>query len=612
MSQKQLAKYVIALEAQTARYQKGLEDAQRKLGRFKKKQQVDIKKIAKGFAAVAAAVKVAGLAIAAYARQGINVADQSIKTARTLGLTAAQYESLAFAAQQAGVSAGTLDSSLQSFVRRLGEATQGGGQASAALSRLGLDARQLAALPTDVAMGKVADALDGVDGSAQRAQLAYQIFGRQGIELTRMLEGGSAALEDYRKESERFGVTLTATQVRNVEDATDAQGRLSTATRGLSMQLGSTLAPAFTNAANAAANFLARITESVPRVAALTSQILGLQRNLNNLTLRDVEEEMRLIERRSVQLAEAYALVSRRSRTLRDGTETEARQLARLRGEIEQNQQAYEALGRRMEELRRNGDKQEASAGAEAMALGAGGRLGAIGLSDSMQDAIRELDAARREADGIFNRTRTDVERYVADIQRAQQLLVRGLIDQETFDRWVTLHAEAFEKIKEEADSSYGQISEFANQAARNLQDAFADFLFDPFKDGLSGMLRGFRDTLRRMVAEAASQQILGALFGGLAGSSNAFLSALGGAFGGARAMGGPVSSGKAYLVGERGPELFVPGSSGQIVPNGATSVTVNIDARQSDDPGRILSLVPLIQNQIEQSMELKMRRGLI
>jgi hypothetical protein len=44
-------------------------------------------------------------------------------------------------------------------------------------------------------------------------------------------------------------------------------------------------------------------------------------------------------------------------------------------------------------------------------------------------------------------------------------------------------------------------------------------------------------------------------------------------AFGGglnlaARANGGPVSSGQPYMVGERGPELFVPGRSGTIVAN--------------------------------------------
>ena len=46
------------------------------------------------------------------------------------------------------------------------------------------------------------------------------------------------------------------------------------------------------------------------------------------------------------------------------------------------------------------------------------------------------------------------------------------------------------------------QMSEFAKQAARNMQDAFADFLFDPFKDGLDGMLSNFVDILRRMAAE--------------------------------------------------------------------------------------------------------------
>ena len=50
------------------------------------------------------------------------------------------------------------------------------------------------------------------------------------------------------------------------------------------------------------------------------------------------------------------------------------------------------------------------------------------------------------------------------------------------------------------------------------------------------------------------------------------------------RAVGGPVTSGSPYIVGEKGPELFVPGRSGTIVPNnammgGSTSVVVNVDA---------------------------------
>jgi len=55
---------------------------------------------------------------------------------------------------------------------------------------------------------------------------------------------------------------------------------------------------------------------------------------------------------------------------------------------------------------------------------------------------------------------------------------------------------------------------------------------------------------------------------------------------GGARAAGGPVDAGTPYLVGEQGPELFVPGASGAIAPNGAlkgAAITLNVttpDAR--------------------------------
>ena len=53
---------------------------------------------------------------------------------------------------------------------------------------------------------------------------------------------------------------------------------------------------------------------------------------------------------------------------------------------------------------------------------------------------------------------------------------------------------------------------------------------------------------------------------------------------GGFRASGGPVTGGTSYIVGERGPELFTPNTSGAIVPNGAlggakVSIVVNNNA---------------------------------
>ena len=70
----------------------------------------------------------------------------------------------------------------------------------------------------------------------------------------------------------------------------------------------------------------------------------------------------------------------------------------------------------------------------------------------------------------------------------------------------------------------------------------------------------------------------------------NAFLSGLPGIGGFFRANGGPVSAGKSYMVGERGPEMFVPNTGGRIVPNsdmgGSTNVVVNVDASGSSVEG--------------------------
>ena len=66
-----------------------------------------------------------------------------------------------------------------------------------------------------------------------------------------------------------------------------------------------------------------------------------------------------------------------------------------------------------------------------------------------------------------------------------------------------------------------------------------------------------------------------------------------------ARARGGPVSGNQPYVVGERGPELFIPGGNGTIIPNsnmrgggGGSNISVNVDARGSSDPAAVRAQV--------------------
>jgi hypothetical protein len=71
---------------------------------------------------------------------------------------------------------------------------------------------------------------------------------------------------------------------------------------------------------------------------------------------------------------------------------------------------------------------------------------------------------------------------------------------------------------------------------------------------------------------------------------NNPVTQAIGGVFdnfGGGRAMGGPVNAGTSYVVGERGPELFMPNTSGTIVPNnrlGGQGTVINLTVNGAID----------------------------
>jgi len=91
------------------------------------------------------------------------------------------------------------------------------------------------------------------------------------------------------------------------------------------------------------------------------------------------------------------------------------------------------------------------------------------------------------------------------------------------------------------------------------------------------GLFANLVNIINKAVTAIKTVASIGSAIGGAIGG------ALG--FGGGKAMGGPVSSGMAYVVGERGPELFVPGQSGTIVPNGGRGGnTINITVNGAID----------------------------
>ncbi|MEP2103209.1 MAG: tail tape measure protein [Parasphingorhabdus sp.] len=93
--------------------------------------------------------------------------------------------------------------------------------------------------------------------------------------------------------------------------------------------------------------------------------------------------------------------------------------------------------------------------------------------------------------------------------------------------------------------------------------------------------LKGVALSVMADIASAAVSSGIGSLFGGGTGGGGLLglgTSILGAAFGApGRATGGPVTGGRAYMVGEQGPELFVPTAAGRIEPNGALATAPNV-----------------------------------
>ena len=150
------------------------------------------------------------------------------------------------------------------------------------------------------------------------------------------------------------------------------------------------------------------------------------------------------------------------------------------------------------------------------------------------------------------------------------------------------------------AASALNDLSDAADRASqmgRQLEQSFET----AFVGIVTGSMKA-REAIGRLLQDLArlmAQRAFQSLFGGAFSGGGGFFSGL---FGGFRADGGPVSAGKSYIVGERGPELFTPGASGQITSNenmrGGGQLVIRLDLSQ-DVEARIM------QNTSAQSVQI-------
>lgn len=606
-----ISKLVVSLEAESSKLRKDLDKANRQIGRFGTQATRTTALVKKSFIALGGVVGAVGFA--ALTKKSLDFADGILNASEKTGFAAQHLQELRFAAGQADVGLTELEGGLARFTKRLGLARIGTGAAADTYRKLGIDLSQT----NREVFEQAVETLGSMKTETDRLALSTRLFGDDAQRLGVLFKDGNLGLQLYADKARSLGLILSDDLVRGASDANDQLTIMKQVINIQTVKIFTALAPiitqvgqAFADAAPHIANFFSQFgdVENLTRGAAIkiakgTQEVLEKAR-------ADLDRRLTINADPSAsrQFADLF-LPSEEALRKRIAAVEDQHEAAMMRlGEL--NASAAESFGKPLR-LPKAADLSGLLNDLEDGAKKTGKAV------DDMTGPMSEWTQLLGEAESLTEDMRAPLEEYRVEIDRYFTLLDKGLITQETYNRAVQESADAYEAASDSAKKAGDDMSEFARQAQRNIQDQLGDTLFDMMQGNFDNIADSWKRMLDRMVAEDLAKDLNDALFkddgllsglfksapsggdsGGGDGGAGFFTKAVdwvGGLFA-PKALGGPVSANTPYLVGERGPELFMPASGGSIIPNnqlaaagggGNMNITVNVSgASMGRDPG--------------------------
>jgi len=473
----------------------------------------------------------------ALIKSSINAGDELAKTADKLGVTTTALAGLRHAAELTGVSTGTMDMAMQRFTRRAAEAAQGTGEAKGALRELGINAEDLVKLPLDQQMSVVADSMAGVEKQSDKVRLAMKLFDSEGVALVNTLGGGSEALEKMTSEAEQLGVTLSRTDTAQMEAANDALTRLKAVFTGLTNQLSLAFAPIITFVADGL------------RQAALVSTAFG---NIGQKVAGALVKAFGFV--RNIVHGLQIVFLGAKLGVLQFANMIGDKLIPYLDGFIK----FYNAIAKLVPGL-----SEVTKSGAEIM----GNMPASIEATKAEIARLMEMNPG----DALV----AEMTKFIVANRQAAETVA------ELKNGIATLPAVTVTGFQKMGDA----LEDFLNKlpTLKDNLDTLTKSTFKNMSDGLMSIVKGTSsvgDAFKKMAAQLIMQAIQLFVIDKITGGFLSFVKGLTG-----KAIGGPVQAGQPYMVGERGPEMFVPNQSGSIVPNdrmgggGGITVVNNVDA---------------------------------
>ena len=572
--------------------------------------------------------------IGAFGKETLAAADAIGKFADRAGVSTDELQKMRYAFDLAGVGVEAVDKGLLNFGKRLGKAEMGIGALKG-----GLEKGEEALLNMVMATGSQAEALDVIfkamgAATTQRRKLAIAdaAFGMAGLRMTAAFREGSDEFFRMKNEAEALGVVLDESMIRKAEELNDQMSKVSKVIGAKLMTAFSGLFPIMLNASNAILDFSMRL-RGLASIAdqdreALMRMLLDAKANVVGLKL-ELESVGNIMGPGQFfgewwvehKLKKAMANV-KHLQTALDNVAVAIPMEKVSKAAVEPF--VFEALISESELLDLLDAKRDASFTKQ---LAADKKLAesAIEKEKSIKLKIKELNFEKE-----LVKERSEGEEGIA-----RMMEMRKQVGLELHDGRVAEH-EQLKKIMIEHEK-YNKILEVQNRivgSAEAIFDRWGDGMltalqkgedaFESFKNtALAALFDIGREMMKLMIFDPIKQAAKPFL-GQLAGSIG---SAIGGSFFGGTnygsnmsaplefASGGPVSGNSPIVVGERGPELFMPRGAGNIIPNdqlgGGTSVTLNISTGvQATVRSEVMGLMPIITQSVKSAVAEARQRG--
>lgn len=239
---------------------------------------------ASGKASALGLLKTAAAAGATYKAMGFlkdsvstttDLAKSTKSLQRVTGLDAKAAQNWSVMTKQRGIDSKQLSMGMASLGRATGALGGPSKSADQALSKLGLSSETLAALPTDLRMGMIADSFKALPDGANKAALAQKLFGRSGQALLPLLNSGAKGLNEQLDAAQKL-VPPLGESGKAALDLAKKQRQLKMASTGVKVAVGSALLPVISQLANVLTPLISTFAGWMGQSKVLTYAVMGL------------------------------------------------------------------------------------------------------------------------------------------------------------------------------------------------------------------------------------------------------------------------------------------------------------------------------------------------